>query len=223
MAWQCSKGHTFSMPYYSIQKGEWCRKCFIERISLTLEECQRVAKERGGECLSTEYRNVNIPMWWKCGDCGHEWPTKFSHIKNGTWCPKCKVKKSMKTCLERYGADNAMKVPELAMKSAKKQNNSYTLRHWFSQEDIVCVGSWEKKVVEYFNNNRIDYLWHPQTFTMPDGHTYTPDCYLPDRDMWIEIKGYMRPDAEENWKWFQSEYPNSELWDESVLGKKNIL
>jgi len=92
-----------------------------------------------------------------------------------------------------------------------------------TEEEIICVASYEKKVVEYFNKNKIDFNWQVQTFLMPNGKTYRPDCYLPDNNKWIEIKGYFRKDAREKWEWFTENYPNSELWDEEVLKKMNII
>jgi len=127
------------------------------------------------------------------------------------------------TCLKRYGVKNVLQSLDIALKTAKNSNNSYTLKHWFSNEEIICIASYEKKVVEHFNINHIDYNWQSQTFLMPNGKTYRPDCYLPDEDKWIEIKGYFRDDAKEKWNWFHKEYPNSELWDENKLKELKIL
>jgi len=70
---------------------------------------------------------------------------------------------------------------------------------------------------------KIDYNWQPQIFTMPNGKTYRPDLYLPDSDVWIEIKGYFRKDAKIKWDWFHKEHPNSELWNEEKLKEMKIL
>ena len=58
---------------------------------------------------------------------------------------------------------------------------------------------------------------------MPNGKTYRPDLYLPDSDVWIEIKGYFRKDAKIKWDWFHKEHPNSELWNEEKLKEMKIL
>ena len=60
-------------------------------------------------------------------------------------------------------------------------------------------------------------------FTMTSGKVYICDCYLPERDLYIEIKGYFRKDAKEKWDWFHKEYPNSELWDKKKLKELGIL
>ena len=135
------------------------------------------------------------------------------------------IKEKIKqTCLKRYGVENPSQNPEIALKQAKAQNNSFILKHWKTKEEIVCVASWEKKVVEYFNKNKINFKWQHRTFKMPNGKTFRPDCYLiGKRKPWIEIKGYFRDDAQEKWDWFHKEHPNSELWDKNKLKKMKIL
>lgn len=125
--------------------------------------------------------------------------------------------------IKKHGVDNPMKSLEIARKNAKSRTNSSILYHWKTGEELVCQGGWEAKVVEYFNKNKINFEWQSKIFTMPDGRTYTPDCYLPVEDLWIEIKGRFIGDAEEKWDWFRNELPNSELWTLETLKEKNIL
>lgn len=127
------------------------------------------------------------------------------NIKQGTWCPEC-------------GID----------KATKQLNNHYILYHWKTNEEIICVASYEKRVIENLNKNHIDFKWHPEIFKMPPDEngkikTYRPDLYLILDNKWIEIKGYFWDDAKEKWDWFHKEYPNSELWNEDKLKEMNIL
>ena len=125
--------------------------------------------------------------------------------------------------IKKYGFPCSLQNPTIALKAAKSSNNSAILIHWFSNEEIICIASYEIAVVNYLNTNNIDYLWQVQTFTMLDNKTYRPDIYLPNEDKWIEIKGYFRDDAEEKWNWFHKEYQNSELWDKGKLKELGIL
>jgi hypothetical protein len=51
---------------------------------LTLKECQDLAINRGGKCLSTEYINTITHMQWKCKEESHpSWPATFKNIKKG--------------------------------------------------------------------------------------------------------------------------------------------
>ena len=139
-------------------------------------------------------------MKWKCSK-NHTWESTFNNIKdNNRWCKECGY-----------------------LRAAKNSNNSYMLKHWKTGEEIVCVASYEKKAVEYFNKNKINFRWQPRSFLMPNGKTYRPDLYLFAAKKWIEIKGYFREDAKEKWEWFHKEKPNSELWDKDKLKSMGII
>jgi len=56
---------------------------------LSLTYVKKIAQERGGKCLSQEYKNNYTHMKWKC-KCGYIWNASFANIKNNkSWCPKC--------------------------------------------------------------------------------------------------------------------------------------
>jgi hypothetical protein len=44
---------------------------------------------------------------------------------------------------------------DIMLKIAKSSNFRYILQHWKTSKDVVCVGSYEKSVVEYLNNNKM--------------------------------------------------------------------
>ena len=127
------------------------------------------------------------------------------------------VAKANATNIERYGVPWCQQNHEISLKGARTRNESVILLHWKTQEELVCVGSYEIKTVEYLNSGRIDFEWQPKTFMMPDGKTYRPDFYLTDTDTWVEIKGFFYEDAKFKWSWFQQEYPKSELWGRERL------
>jgi hypothetical protein len=160
---------------------------------------------------------------------------KFVHEKYGEFwtCPSSIfigrgpkdswIDKRKATNLKRYGVEYCSQNREIALRIAKNSNKPSILSHWKTNEELVCQGGYEPKVVNYLNSNKINYLWQPKVFNIPNGRTYRPDLFLQDEDKWIEIKGFFRKDALEKWNWFQSEYPNSELWDEKKLKSLGIL
>jgi len=179
--------------------GQWCQQC-CGKARHTIDACIRIAKEKNGKCLSKKYINNATKMHWKCKS-GHQWYASFHHIKNrGHWCPECGQKKK-----------------------ARSANNSYICYHWKTDKELVCQGSWEAKVVEYLNTNKINFRWQPRSFKMPNGRRYYPDMYLYSTRTWVEIKGYFWDDAELKWNWFQSVKPNSELWNKEKLKAMGIL
>jgi hypothetical protein len=62
---------------------------------LTLLDCQNIAVERGGKCLSEEYNGNKEKMKWSCKE-EHIWSACFNHIKNNkSWCPDCSGNKKL--------------------------------------------------------------------------------------------------------------------------------
>lgn len=59
------------------------------RTKVTLEVCQALAQEKGGVCLSDEYKNNSTKMKWRCAE-GHEFMMRYNHTQRGHWCPTCK-------------------------------------------------------------------------------------------------------------------------------------
>jgi hypothetical protein len=151
------------------------------------------------------------------------WKALPTNVLKGHISPKASNDKRMKTCLDRYGAPFLAQVPEIALKQAKTSNRSSVKNHWKTGEELVCQGSYESKVVDYLNSRQINFVWQPKTFTMPNGRTYRPDLLLSKTNVWVEIKGYMREDAQKKWDWFKSEHPTAELWDKKKLKEMGIL
>jgi len=75
----------------------------------SIQEMKDIAKKRGGECLSNEYKNTQTKLKWRCS-CGYEWEAKPNNIKNGKWCPKCGIRSRSE---KRKGSIEEMK--EIAM------------------------------------------------------------------------------------------------------------
>ncbi|CAK0908378.1 unnamed protein product [Prorocentrum cordatum] len=85
LEWRCSQGHHWQMPLRRIMKGAWCPVCDSDNM---LEIAARIAKARGGSCLSANYVNSNIPIRWRCAN-GHEWCARPAAVWRGTWCKEC--------------------------------------------------------------------------------------------------------------------------------------
>lgn len=90
----CEEGHTLQVPPNNVLNGRWCRKCYnLYKVGKhfrinRLPDAQRIAKERGGECLSTTWESSTVNLEWKCAN-NHTWTAAFHDIKKGTWCPTC--------------------------------------------------------------------------------------------------------------------------------------
>lgn len=61
-----------------------------KKLMNVIDTAKAHAVFKGGECLSKEYINSKTKLEWKCENPTHKtWFTKYSHIKEGTWCPEC--------------------------------------------------------------------------------------------------------------------------------------
>ena len=58
---------------------------------------------------------------------------------------------------------------------------------------------------------------------MPDGHTYRPDVFIIDMNLWVEIKGYFTEPSRRKCEWFKTIMPNFEVWQKDKLLELGIL
>lgn len=98
LKWRCQNGHVFKMTPGNVKyNGHWCPQCagvrdaptLAEHRKLRLREFKKIARARGGCCLSAEYLNTKQKLQFKCSE-GHIFFARPDDVKNkGTWCKKC--------------------------------------------------------------------------------------------------------------------------------------
>lgn len=88
LAFRCHKGHEFKCTIVRFKRGGWCRACTFDSLRLNIGVAKQLGRERGGECLSTEYHKNNQKLLWQCAQ-GHQWMAHYNNIKYGKWCPEC--------------------------------------------------------------------------------------------------------------------------------------
>ncbi len=87
LRWQCQHGHIWESAPSNIVPGHWCRIC-ARNNPYTLDEMHQLARDRGGQCLSTQYINTRTKLRWQCAQ-GHQWAAGPGFIVQGGWCPTC--------------------------------------------------------------------------------------------------------------------------------------
>jgi hypothetical protein len=98
LEWKCNVCNTvWKTSLHNVNSGKWCPECGKVKRGLNnprrlnLELCKKIAKDRGGQCLSEKYEGNKKPLKWKCAN-GHIWKAAFGNIKNqNQWCPLCNV------------------------------------------------------------------------------------------------------------------------------------
>lgn len=196
------------------------------KIKLTLKQRENNIKkytDHNIELLAFDSKTQLCKVKWSNNEISEHKYSSLLSTRARLGSPSTRWTRTKQTMIDRYGADHPSKVPSIALKIAKKINNPSIKYHWRTNEELVCQGSYEAKTVDYLNRNSINFLWQHETFKLPNNSTYRPDLYLIDEDKWIEIKGYLRPDAEEKWNMFIKIKPNSEMWTKDILKLKQII
>ncbi len=74
-----------------------------KEIKMSIQNAKKIAESRGGQCLSTTYKNAKEKLEWKCNNKEHgSWLAPYESIVNkGAWCPKCAGRYSSEYLLKK--------------------------------------------------------------------------------------------------------------------------
>jgi hypothetical protein len=179
-------------------KEATCLQKFGVSCTFTNEKCNVARRER-----SANMRGKPIPEFehWHANKTPQDEERRKSQIKE--------------TIRNRYGVDYAMQNVEIFQRSQRSGRDVWRLRHWQTGEEVIARGGYEHFVFSYLNRNRISYQTQIP-FDTPHGR-YFCDLYLPELDVYVEVKGFFRQDARQKWEWFTSHHTNAELWGRDKL------
>lgn len=125
--WKCNIcGNIWAMTLHCVLQNQWCPKCQWKKANekkygYTIQDLQKFATKRGGECLSTEYHGINHKYKWKCKE-SHTWTATIDSILHGSWCRVCSDKHYVGETICRYIMEQMFNKPFL--KSYPKWNKS---------------------------------------------------------------------------------------------------
>lgn len=83
---------------------------------------------------------------------------------------------------------------------------------------IEMRSSWEVKFALWLDEGNIRWEYESKKFHVGrgkgkwSGETYTPDFYLPDQDVHVELKGYLSKQNKNKMEAFHNLYPDIKLW-----------
>jgi hypothetical protein len=121
-----------------------------------------------------------------------------------------------------------------SIKRGKNSNFYGRIYHGKGQWVECSVGriwvrsSWELATVKYLDKQGLAWNYEPKAFKFKLNElevTYTPDFYIEELGIYIEVKGYWREDAKAKFAEFKLQYPEIEIevWDKQVLKERGIL
>lgn len=98
----CNKcDHNFNAQVCNVTNGQWCPFCANQKLcnEKSCEDCKKKSFVSHEKSKYWSKKNKINPRdvflcsgkkyFFKCPDCKHEFKSKISKIKNGTWCPLC--------------------------------------------------------------------------------------------------------------------------------------
>ena len=123
---------------------------------------------------------------------------------------------------ERRKKQVATRIKNDTLNPNKNSTNAYSRTKSGKREDISNTffrSSWEANIARLFNLKGIKWEYEPKTFYFNNSMvtSYTPDFYLPQYDVWVEVKGWFDEKSKNKLKAFTTEFPKEKLW---FIGKK---
>lgn len=86
-------------------------------------------------------------------------------------------------------ANKAKRNIEKAKKNVKQFNGR---RFWSEKLQVPFRSNWEIELAEMMEDLEIKWEYEPERFYFRgEGESYLPDFFLPEYNVWIEVKGYM--------------------------------
>lgn len=138
--------------------------------------------------------------------------------------------KREESMLKKYGVVNISQVDDLEIQNRRTQGvkrrcrgqwsgdknpnfknkigNNFGFRYGIREDlgNIFFRSSWEANYARFLNFKQEKWQYEYKTFELKDGRTYTPDFYLENEDVFVEVKGFWRDDAKEKFELFKLEY-----------------
>ncbi len=97
---KCKRDHTWETTAASVINGSWCKLCYHQdRKKYTIEDFQKLAANKGGECLSIEYKNHESKLLLRCSN-NHIWKASVASLVKGQWCAQCEYERRRKYSVE---------------------------------------------------------------------------------------------------------------------------
>lgn len=117
---------------------------------------------------------------------------------------------------------------------SKKKKEGKTIdgrRFWSERLQMPFRSNWEIELAELMTELGIEWLYEPErVYFKAERESYLPDFYLPDYDVWIEVKGWMDNRSEKRCRLFRKYHGNETGFflymkeeRESILKKPELL
>ncbi len=183
-----------------------------EARKLPNASCHNLERDKTHYCKISNCINSICYEIWKngsrmCGSCAKKGNIPWNKNKKGLQKSGFKGKKhSIKTRkILSIKAKERFKNPRNHPRFGKTSHGK-----WGKYKGIYMRSSYETKFAQFLDLS--GYKWEYESTTFDLGNsTYTPDFYISEWDLYIEIKGWWRDDAKEKYSRFKKLYPKQTI------------
>ena len=114
---------------------------------------------------------------------------------------------------------------KIAKSMRGNRNGKHRGKTVIAEDGTKFKSTWEHAASLYLNESKILWEYETKTFNITECSSYTPDFYLPEKDMYIEVKGYWREANKQKFNEFLLKYPDVkiEVWDQPKLKELGII
>lgn len=147
---------------------------------------------------------------WECQcDCGNTVVLKSGDLTSGHTksCGCLAIDKATERIIAIGHAQTGVNNPHYGKPA------SHGKKVWYTK-NICMRSSWEAAVATLLDKMHVRWEYEPEAFPITyEGKqgTYRPDFYLPDKEMYLEVKGYWRDNARAKLEAFTAQYPKKRL------------
>ena len=201
-----------------------CERIYIKskrraKITLLCKECYLLAIKKSYYCLDCN-KELKDHKSKRCIGCCQlkELNPIYKHGKtNNTKCIDCNIPLKnyiSKRCINCYKI--WAKIPQNNPRFGKCVPFFVTIYN-----NIPMRSTWEANFAKWCDLSGIKWLYESKTFDL-GSTTYTPDFYLPEFDLWIEVKGWLTEKSKEKMSIFNKK-ENLLILKENNLKEMSIL
>jgi hypothetical protein len=97
---------------------------------------------------------------------------------------------------------------------------SATKGGYYPGTKIYMRSTWERNFARILDHLKLKWQYEPRGFMLSNLHAYLPDFYLPQLDLWVEVKGYKTDEFIIKWPLFLEEVSGSKWLADEVQYKQ---
>jgi len=170
-----------------------------------------------GKTLSEEHKK-KLSESRKGKPKSEEWKSKMRGKNNPNFGKPMSAEQKIKLSIAHKGkcaGKNNPRYGKIASNHSGKGKRSYYISPL--QNNVCFKSSYELAYAKYLDSINEPWMYEIETFDIGN-NTYTPDFFLPRKELFVEIKGYMSPKAHDKITRFKEQYP----WNLEILFEKDL-